>query len=74
MYVIFFQIYVKLKAITPLRENRVWPRETRLNHLAAPDKLSLTVFSINGSTIFRCMFHSALNTTSRLGKVIIAGM
>ena len=46
----------------------------RLNHLAAPDKLSLTVFSINGSTTFQCMFNSTLNTTSRLGKVIIAGM
>ena len=60
---------------TSLTQNEVLNSSLyRLNHLAAPDKLSLTVFSINGSTIFRCMFHSTLNTTSRLGKVIIAGM
>ena len=43
----------------------------QLNHLTTPGRLSLTVLSINGSTTFRCMFHS---TTSRLGRVIIAGM
>ena len=46
----------------------------QLNHLTTPDILSLTVLSINGNTTFQCMFHSTPHTTSRLGRVIVAGM
>ena len=46
----------------------------RLNDLTYPDKLSLTVFSINSNTTFQCMFHSTPSKTSTLGRVIIAGM
>ena len=46
----------------------------RLNHLTTPDRLSLRVFSINGNTTFQCMVPSTPNTTSRLGRVIVAGM
>ena len=42
----------------------------QLNHHTT----SGTVFSINGTTTFRCMFHSTPNTISRVGRVIVAGM
>ena len=46
----------------------------QLNHITTPDKLSLTVLSINYTTTFQCIIHSTPYTTSRLGKVIVAGM
>ena len=45
----------------------------QLNHLTTPDKLSLTVLSINGNTTFQCLFHSTPNTASMLGRVNVAG-
>ena len=45
----------------------------QLNHLAVPDKLSLTALSISGTTTFRCRVHSTPNTTSRLGRVVAIG-
>ena len=33
--------------------------------------LSLTVFSINGTTTFQCMVHSITNVTSTLGTVTV---
>ena len=46
----------------------------QLNHFTTPDILSLTVLSINHTTTFQCMFHSTPHTTSRPGRVIVAGM
>ena len=46
----------------------------QLNHLTTPDKLSLTVLSINGNTTFQCIVHSTPHTTNRTGTVIVAGM
>ena len=43
----------------------------QLNNPTAPMKVSLTVFSINGTTTFQCIVHSTPNTTSTLGTVTV---
>ena len=45
----------------------------QLNNLNTPASVSLTVFSINGTTTFQCIVHSIPNTTSTLGTVIVIG-
>ena len=46
----------------------------QLNNPTIPPANSLTVFSINGTTTFRCIVHSDLNTTSTRGTMIVVGM
>ena len=46
----------------------------RLNNPASPPVLSLTVFSINGTTTFQCVVLSTPVTTSIRGTVIVIGM
>ena len=46
----------------------------QLNNAASPKIVSLTVFSINGTTTFQCIVHSALNTTSTHATVTVLGM
>ena len=36
----------------------------QLNNLGTPNRVSLTVFSINGTTTFQCVVHSTSNTTT----------
>ena len=43
----------------------------QLNNPNTPTTLSLTVFSINGSTTFQCTVLSTLNITSTLGTVTV---
>ena len=43
----------------------------QLNNATSPMRVSLTVFSINGTTTFQCVVHSTPNTTSTLGTVIV---
>ena len=46
----------------------------QLNNPTSPMKVSLTVFSINGTTTFQCIVHSTSNTTSTHGTVNVLGM
>ena len=46
----------------------------QLNNPASPMTLSLTVFSINGTTTFQCIVLSTPNTTSTRGTVTVTGM
>ena len=46
----------------------------RLNNAASPKIVSLTVFSINGTTTFQCIVHSTLNITSNHATVTVLGM
>ena len=48
----------------------------QLNNPTTPTRYSLTVFSINGTTTFQCMLHSAPNITitSTSGTVTLIGM
>ena len=47
----------------------------QLNNPTSPMTISLTVFSINGTTTFQCMVLSTPNTTSTRGTVtVINGM
>ena len=46
----------------------------RLNFATIPMFTSLTVFSINVTTIFQCVVQSTPNTTSTHGTVIVIGM
>ena len=43
----------------------------RLNNCTSPPIFSLTVFSINDTTTFRCIIHSTTNVTSTLGIVTV---
>ena len=43
----------------------------QLNNPFSPPTLSLTIFSINGTTTFQCVVLSAPNTTSTRGTVIV---
>ena len=43
----------------------------RLNNPTDPVRLSLTVFSVNGTTTFQCIIQSTPNTTSRRGTVMV---
>ena len=43
----------------------------QLNNPSSPLTLSLTVFSINGTTTFQCVVLSTPNTTSTLGTVTV---
>ena len=43
----------------------------QLNNPTSPTTLSLTVFSINGTTTFQCIVQSTPNTTSTRGTVIV---
>ena len=46
----------------------------QLNNPNTPLAVSLTVFSINGTTTFQCVVQSTPNTTSTRGTVIVIGM
>ena len=48
----------------------------QLNNPTTPNALSLTVFTINGTTTFQCVVHSRStpSTTSTLGTVTMTGM
>ena len=46
----------------------------QLNNGSSPIRVSLTVFSINGTTTFQCIVHSTQTTTSILGTVTVIGM
>ena len=46
----------------------------QLNNPAIPPAYSLTVFSINGTTTFRCIILSTPTTTSTRGTVIVIGI
>ena len=41
------------------------------NNPTSPRTVSLTVFSINGTTTFQCVVHSTPTTTSTLGTVTV---
>ena len=43
----------------------------QLNNPTSPPVVSLTVFSINGTTTFQCIVQSTLVTTSRRGTVTV---
>ena len=43
----------------------------QLNNPNSPQRVSLTVFSINGTTTFQCMVLSTTNTTSTRGTVTV---
>ena len=45
----------------------------RLNRQTTPAEISLTVFSINGTTTFQCVVHSTPVTTSTLGTINVTG-
>ena len=46
----------------------------QLNNPYNPRRVSLTVFSINGTTTFQCIVYSIPNTASTLGTVTVIGM
>ena len=46
----------------------------RLNNPTSPTTLSLTVFSINGTTTFQCVVLSSPVTTSTQGTISVIGM
>ena len=46
----------------------------QLNNPTSPNSLSLTVFSINGTTTFQCVLHSTLKTISTQGTVNVIGV
>ena len=46
----------------------------QLNNPNTPLIVSLTVFSINGTTTFQCVILSTPNTTSTLGTVFVIGI
>ena len=43
----------------------------QLNNPTTPMRVSLTIFSINGTTTFQCVVHSTPNTTSTLGTITV---
>ena len=43
----------------------------QLNNPLDPRRITLTVFSINGTTTFQCIVHSTPSTTSTLGTVTV---
>ena len=43
----------------------------QLNNPASPMRVSLTVFSINGTTTIQCIVHSTSKTTSTLGTITV---
>ena len=45
----------------------------QLNDPISPTRVSLTMFSINGTTTFQCVVLSTPNTTSTLGAVTVTG-
>ena len=45
----------------------------QLNNPTSPSFYSLTLFTINDTTTFQCIVHSAANITSTLGTVTVIG-
>ena len=45
----------------------------QLNNPASPRSVSLTVFSINGTTTFQCIVHSTPHTISTRGTITVIG-